>query len=503
MELLNQEKMGMPLDIKIKFNCFKKVFCTALIFHFLNVHSQSIKVKVIDSQTFDSIPFSTIYFSSSKGIISDKSGVFELVLKEQISEDSIFVSSMGYEKVAYLLSDFNDSIIYLKPKPIELNNVIVNNKILKTPEILKKVVENFSNNYTESPKKSKIFFSRKITAKIDEFGLEKFKSSIDEINEVFIDSIINFLPKESTTEVETLCYYFENKNDSIKQKINLLKARETFQKENELVKSLNDRLANALRTNLKTDSYFKVRSGIFGGDLEVDGLEQIDSTSKESLEKFQKKELENKKNFAQRQKHSIKSFNEITEFYFNDNSVIDFFRKPKKYDFSDPSTDYLGDEMVYIINCKPKGRNKYSAKIFINADDFAVLRIDYKNERPLFKLKLLGVFINQYLSEGKILYSKFNNNKYQLSYLKASFGQLTGFDRPLKIIEKNKNVKGRKKQNQISFKLDFSFDQNIISEIMVFDSSTITNYDYSTLKENNQILPKFVEKFETNFWDEP
>ena len=37
---------------------------------------------------------------------------------------------------------------------------------------------------------------------------------------------------------------------------------------------------------------------------------------------------------------------------------------------------------------------------------------------------------------------------------------------------------------------------------MVFDSSTITNYDYSTLKENNQILPKFVEKFETNFWDE-
>ena len=103
---------------------------------------------------------------------------------------------MGYEKVAYLLSDFNDSIIYLKPKPIELNNVIVNNKILKTPEILKKVVENFSNNYTESPKKSKIFFSKKITAKIDEFGLEKFKSSIDEINEVFIDSIINFLPKE-------------------------------------------------------------------------------------------------------------------------------------------------------------------------------------------------------------------------------------------------------------------------------------------------------------------
>ena len=131
----NQEKMGMPLDIKIKFNCFKQVFCTALIFHFLSAHSQSINVKIIDSQTFDSIPFSTIYFSSSKGIISDESGVFELVLKEQTSEDSIFVSSMGYEKVAYLLSDFNDSIIYLKPKPIELNNVVVNNKILKTSEI--------------------------------------------------------------------------------------------------------------------------------------------------------------------------------------------------------------------------------------------------------------------------------------------------------------------------------------------------------------------------------
>ena len=494
--------MGMQLDIKIEFNCFKKIFCAILFFHFLTVHAQYTNVKVIDSQTFDSIPFSTIYFSSSKGIISDENGVFELVLKEQTAEDSMFVSSMGYEKVAFLLSEFNDSIIYLKPKPIELNNVIVNSKILKTPEILKKVVENFNNNYTESPKKSKVFFSRKVSGKIDEFGIEKFKSTINEINRIFVDSIINFFPKESNTAVETLCYYFDNKNDSIKQKISLLRARETFEKENELVKSLNDRLADALRANLKTDSYFKVRSGILGGDLELDGLEQVDSASKESLEKFEKKELDKKKNFAQRQKNIITNFKQITEFYFNEDSVIDFFRKPKKYVFSNPSTDYLVDEMVYIISCKPKGRNKYSAKIFINANDFAVLRIDYKNERPLFKLKLFGVYINQYLSEGKILYSKFNNNKYQLSYLKANFGQITGFDRRLTIIEKNKNVKGRKKQNQISFKLDFSFNQNIVSEIIVFDSSSLSEKDYGIVIEKNDILPKFVENFKTNFWSE-
>ena len=61
------------------------------------------------------------------------------------------------------------------------------------------------------------------------------------------------------------------------------------------MKSLNQRIETVLRDNVKTDSYFKVRSGIFGGKMDVDGLEkEVDSTNIEALKEFEKKRAENK-----------------------------------------------------------------------------------------------------------------------------------------------------------------------------------------------------------------
>ena len=62
---------------------------------------------------------------------------------------------------------------------------------------------------------------------------------------------------------ETLCYYFGNDQDE-NQKINLVKARETYNKGDELLQSLNKRLEESLKKNLKSDSYFKIKS-VHGG----------------------------------------------------------------------------------------------------------------------------------------------------------------------------------------------------------------------------------------------
>ena len=225
------------------------------------------------------------------------------------------------------------------------------------------------------------------------------------------------------------------------------------------MQSLNKKMREAFKKELKTDSYFKIKSGIFGRDLEFDGLEEVDSTNVESIKKFEEKELKEKDDFANRQKSRIKNIYKF--LFFVEKSPLNFILKPNKYIFSEPRINNLGNDLVYVIECSPKGRNKYSATLFINPYDFAVVRLDFKNIKPLFNIKLLGVFQNVYLREGKILLSKYENKKYNLSYLKINYGQKTGFDRPIKLIEKNKNVKGRRKQNEISFRMDLKIDRKI------------------------------------------
>ena len=115
---------------------------------------------------------------------------------------------------------------------------------------------------------------------------------------------------------------------------------------------------------------------------------------------------------------------------------------------------------------------------------------------------MLGVAFNQYLRTGKLLLSKFDNEKYNLSYAQITSNQIFSIDRPIRLIEKNKNVKGRRKQNEISFKIDMAFDQENKTEIQVFKSSKISADEFETIEETNKILPDFLDEFTSNFWEE-
>ena len=181
---------------------------------------------------------------------------------------------------------------------------------------------------------------------------------------------------------------------------------------------------------------------------------------------------------------------------------MNFILKPNKYNFSEAKINILGEDLVYEIESTPKGRAKYSATLYINPDDFAIVRIDFRNIKPVYNIKLLGILFNIYLRDGKMILSKFDNDKYNLSYAKINFGQRVGFDRPIKLIEKNKNVKGRRKQNEISFKMDLITDVKTSTELQVFDSKTITKEKFEKFESKNQIMPEYLEEFTTNFWEE-
>ena len=479
----------------------RHIYFLLLVLISFNLKAQSKKVKIIDSISFEPVPFATIFFSNNNGIISDENGFFELVPEQFSKKDSLFISSMGFESKQFSLDIFNDSIIRLSPKTISLKNVIVTNNQLSSVEIIDSVKLYIDRNYNFGITENKLFFRQEFNQDLEKFKLNKFKSTIKDLSAEAMDSMTDNLPKKSKNELESLSYYYVNLNIDV-PKIKLIKSRRTNDdNESDLSKSLGDKLEKSLRENLKSNSYFKIRSGWlpFSGDLTFNGLWEIDSTNQDQLNKLKEEEIKRKENFSIGQKGRIQSV--YLKSFFNPNSDLNFILKSKNYIFSDSELTYLGNELVYVIECYPKRGDKYKGTIYVNSDNFAVVRIDYENIKPLSKFKLLGVSFSSNLEKGRMVFSKFENEKYSLSYYQNSRGNNMSIKRPFKIIEKNKFVKGRKKQNQISAKLDFASSSIYNTELQVFRVRSIEEIQFEEIDEKNQVLPIYLEEFKKDFWE--
>ena len=479
----------------------RHIYFLLLVLISFNLKAQSKKVKIIDSISFEPVPFATIFFSNNNGIISDEDGLFELIPEQYSKKDSLFVSSMGFEPKQFSLDIFNDSIIRLVPKTISLKNVVVTNNQLSSNEIIDSVKLYIDKNYNFNITENKLFFRQEFNQELEKFKLNKFKSTIKDLTAESMDRMTDNLPKKSKNELESLSYYYVNSNIDV-PKIKLIKSRRTNDdNESDLSKSLGDKLEKSLRENLKSNSYFKIRSGWlpFSGDLTFNGLWEIDSTNQDQLNKLKEEEIKRKENFSIGQKGRIQSV--YLKSFFNPNSDLNFILKSKNYIFSDSELTYLGNELVYVIECYPKRGDKYKGTIYVNSDDFAVVRIDYENIKPLSKFKLLGVSFSSNLEKGRMVFSKFENEKYSLSYYQNSRGNNISIKRPFKIIEKNKFVKGRKKQNQISAKLDFASSSIYNTELQVFRVRSIEETQFEEIDEKNQVLPIYLEEFKKDFWE--
>ena len=480
----------------------KYIYFLLIVLISFNLKAQSKKVKIIDSISFEPVPFATIFFSNNNGIISDENGFFELVPEQFSKKDSLFISSMGFEPKKFSLDIFNDSIIRLSPKTISLKNVIVTNNQLSSVEIIDSVKLYINRNYNFGITENKLFFRQEFNQDLEKFKLNKFKSTIKDLSAEAMDSMTDNLPKKSKNEIESLSYYYVNSDIDV-PKIKLIKSRRTNDdNESDLSKSLGDKLEKSLRENLKSNSYFKIRSGWlpFSLDLTFNGLWEIDSTDQEQLKKLKEKEIKRKENFSDVQKGRIQSV--YLKSFFNPSSELNFVLKSKNYTFSNPELNYLGNELVYVIECYPKRGDKFKGTIYVNSHDYAVVRIEYENIKPLSKFKLLGISLFSNLEKGRMVFSKFENEKYSLSYFQSSRGNKVSIKRPFKIIEKNKFVEGRKKQNQILAKLDFISNSVYNTELQVFKVNGIDKKEFEDINEENQVLPIYFKEFKKDFWEE-
>lgn len=470
-----------------------------------SVYSQELSSRVLDSVTKEPVAFATVIFKK-KGTVSNEEGRFSFVYRKNSQPtDTLTISCIGYKTIAKPLSQYKDSVILMAPKTNELKEVILTSKDYSADEIIDKVKENIKKNYNFDYTKKRLFFRESQFQSKIKNNYKIRKSTIKALNKQFLDSVISTIPDNNAYYTEILCDLYGN-YDIEKQKIKFIKASELYNKDTEIsLSGIEEKFNKILEENVKPDSYFKVKSGILGRKIErkdlINGELDTDNVESQELDKVLEKQRENEKN----RKNNFTSFRQkglnfmLKNLFFQRDSDLNFIRKSGRYDYELRELMYLGNDAVYVIDFTPGFRAKYKGTLYISINDFAVLRADYKNTKSLKTFKLLGVRYNAFLDKGKMIFTKGNNGKYDLKYLENENASNFGLKRPFKIIEKNKNVKGRRKQNELSMKIDMAFGNRNKKEIVFFDTEIISTSDYNSATTNT-IKPVYMPRYNSEFW---
>ncbi|GAA4275111.1 hypothetical protein GCM10022258_44070 [Aquimarina gracilis] len=458
--------------------------------------AQTIASRIVDKKTNEPIPYATIQLSENQGIITNEEGRFSVTLEDTRPQtDSIYISSMGYEKIGIAVNQSTDSIIYLAPKAIELNSVYVSNKNLTIDEIIENVKNRLDQNYNFGLSQKRLFFRKSEFSNIKKLNVDFKKSTIEELNKKLIDSVVSIIPRKSQYYTETLCNLY---GDFEKRKLHIIKAAELYDKNNEVsMEAMSKRMEDIFMKNVKPDSYLKIKSGIFGTKVQVDSILENNEEANAAKDEI-KDNKEDKSHFLKHRKSELKSL--MSSFFFNEDVMSNFLNKSNRYTFELVDYTNIEDYSVYIISFTPKRKEDFEGTLYVNTEDFAVVRVDYQNVRNLKNFKLLGLQYRDNLYKAKMLFNKGGNQKYDLKYLEMYRGRYFGVDRPLKVIEKNKHVKGRRKQNELALEIDAGFDSMNKYEIVVFDTKELTQADYDNSKENKSIKPEYLSKYDPQFW---
>jgi hypothetical protein len=414
------------------------------------------------------------------------------------------ISCIGFRTIAKPLHQFKDSVIYLVPQTIELKEVVLSSKKYSAEEIIEKVKENITKNYNLDLTKKRLFFRESNHQNFIKSNYTLKKSTIKELNKPFLDSVMASIPKSNSYYTEVLCDLYGDLSKE-KQKIGMIKASELYDKNNEIgMKALEEKFETIVNKNVKKDSYFKIKSGIFGQKVDMDEFksEHVDTTNAEALnkklEEEKKRKEERKQNFAKHRRTSLGSL--FNGLFFHEKAKLNFINKSNRYEFSIIDITYLGDAAVYVLEFNPKRSEDYRGKIYVNTEDFAIIRADYENVKVLKNFNLLGISYRWHLAKGKMIFGKGEDKRYNLQYLEKEDASRFGIRRPLKIIEKNKNVKGRRKQNELYVKLDMAITSSNKNEVVIFDTDAIVTTAYDSFKEQNTLLPTYMPKYNPEFW---
>jgi hypothetical protein len=460
-------------------------FCT------VSLVSQNVTAKIIDRNTKLPIPYATIKTGEFSGVISNEEGFFTIV--DENSDTSLTISCMGYKTKTLPIQEVQklNFIISLEESINELNTVYISNKKPNADSIIAKARQRLSENYGTKLYKHELFsrqtayvdfknlnFEVERASHIKKRNLESANKSLDSLAKAIINSkTIHFKDFKADLYV----------NDSAKSKMIVHKATELLDQEKSI--SFEDVQKKGQKVMLKyldTTLTYKLKTGLFKIE---DSLSLKEDTTKE----VQKNEYE-----IDNLKSGINSI--LKRSQFGENDMLTKILDSDLYEYSFEDTSYFNNELIYVIRYKPKrSRSKYSGRLFIIDESYAIAKVDFefaegkRGEKLNLKL-ILGVKYIEDVRRGTIIYQKNTENKYQPQYIKYEEGRYFYVSRPLKFIENSP------RKNKTSF--DFTIEGNIITkeEVLLTSSSKISTELYDNLKQEKIVPYIKLNKYDPTIW---
>jgi hypothetical protein len=242
--------------------------------------------------------------------------------------------------------------------------------------------------------------------------------------------------------------------------------------------------------HLDKNKYYRVKSGWFGS------RDTISLKKGFSMGTGSKKPVETP---------LTKSKSDLMTFLYRNN-----FMQNEKFEFLTELDDYKytyegrvyksDDDYVYIVSFSPDRRSaKYTGKLYISVDDYAIVRCDYAlaEGKTLsgFNMKfLLGVKSSENVSKGTIMYKKNPEGAgYYLHYASMETGQYLYINRPLKFIELSEE------EGQVAFDFTVEGNMNTKTEYLNMSRAQTTNAAAEQLKE-----PEFtvttLKRYDPSIW---
>ena len=482
--------------MKTKLSTLVILFSCSLIF----AQNSNYKGQLVDSLSGESIPYASIVFGENLGIISNDDGYFTIESNILYNEglDSLTISSLGFQNKTLALNKDLDTIIYLNPAVYSLGSVYVPTENLEVDEIIDRFYDKLNDNHPDLYISSKLFYRQSLITKMDKMHFDLKESTIEGFDKNLLDSIESVIPKETA-------YYFEmagmREGNFEQGKFKVERAAELYDKEKDLsFEGIAEQLEQLFNKNVKKNSYFKIKSGLFSTKVQADELFYEEENEDEGDQTPEKKtdSVPNYNRFNGFENSINRLFNNL---FYRDDSTLDIMEKKSRYNWSLDGYDQIDNHSVYKITFEPKGSKDFAGSLYIDMEDFAAMRIDFHNVKPLRSFNLLGISYYNDVYTGKVIFKQ-QETGYFPKYIEVVDRESVGVSRPLKIIEKNKFVKGRRKQNEISLKMDIKVKNISKHELLLLDVNSSSLDNFKNLKRNTAFEPVYLKEFDPQFWSE-
>lgn len=466
------------------------VFYTFLLSSFFGI-SQNITARLLDKNTQNPIPFAAIKTAEFNGVISNEEGYFTIIGENENSV--ITISCLGYKNKTLSIKDIKNLnfIVRLEESINELNTVYVSNKKPNADSIISRVRQNLSKNYEIKLYKHEIFSRETAYMDFDRLDFEIEKAS--HVKKKNLESANKSMDSLSKAVINSKTKHFKDFkadlyiNDSTKTKLKVYKATELIDQKNNLsIEEVQKRAQHVILKYLDTTLTYKLKTGLFKIE---DSLSLKDEDKKEPKKnEYQVKDLNGQAN------------NLLMRSQFYENSMLSKILDADLYEYSFVDVSYFNNELIYIINYKPKrSKSKYTGKLFITDDTYAITKVDFEfadgKRGEKFNLKLLlGVKYVENMRKGTVIYQKDTLNKYQPQYIKYEEGRYFYVSRPLKFIENSPE------KNKTSF--DFTIEGNIITkqELLLNSSIKITSDIFNQQTEEKTVPYLKLNKYDSKVW---